>query len=210
MTTKYTIDTCTAIKVHDNHNIGDMLRMRLDLHKDDLVYITSQSEFELGRNNYILDNVLVALSKTFGCKIVFRLITDDQQTRSKPLEKKHPLLHIGDSAILVFAIDIHSTLISNDKDFLTVAKKCNVKTIDPNLLPCEKVRLASTRYQRAAKHATRNGRPSSLPSSIPPPPLPAAAAADNEQHRSNKVKKVTSKVPTILYTKQKIIWTTFS
>jgi len=184
---KYTADSCVGIKVYENPNVGHMIRTRIGLDEDSVVYVTSQTKFEVTKLGYDFDKICAALSVTLGCRVVPKKITYELFQKSQMLEQDFPALHAGDSAILAFAIETKTTLITCDKDFLVAASGAGVNFVNPDLLPCESVRRPKSRVQMIAR------------------------AAISSLRRDPDIKKITrQKIQSItLKPKQKILWRSF-
>lgn len=156
MAAKFTTDSCVGIKVYENPNVGYMIRTRIGLDEDSVVYVTSQTKFEVTKLGYDFDKICAALSVTLGCRVIPKKITYELFQKSRMLEQDFPTLHAGDSAILAFAIDTKSTLITCDRDLLVTASGAGVNSVNPDLLPCEHIRRPKSRVQMMARAAIKS------------------------------------------------------
>ena len=135
----FTFDTCVGIKNYENPNFGSLLSTRINF-ENSTIHICSQTVFEASRLGYDVYSVSGQIKKSTGARVVTRAITEEIQDNADYLESIYPTLHYGDSQILAYSMAMGTTLITCDKGLAEVAKISGAKVINPDLLPCDKIR----------------------------------------------------------------------
>jgi len=132
----YTFDTCTQINIFKNLNIGNFLAINTEI-KNSVVFIPDITLEEAERIGFSKSEILLKLSQILGAKVIVSSITFSMHLKADQLEKELPLLHPGDSAILAFALETNSTLVTYDKGLSKCCELVGVKTIYPSRLMME-------------------------------------------------------------------------
>ena len=132
----YTFDTNPQINRFKNPNIGNFLVTNTEI-KNSVFFIPDITLEEAERIGFSKSEILLKLSQILGAKVIVSPITFSMHLRADQLEKELPLLHSGDSAILAFALETNSTLVTSDKDLSKCCELVGVKTINPTRLMME-------------------------------------------------------------------------
>jgi len=149
-----TFDSCVAIKILENPNVGDMLSCRMNF-ANSTVHISSQTILEASRLGYDVDSISKQIKKSIGAKIVLGTVTSEMVQDAAYLETMCPTLHNGDSQILAYARATNTTLVTCDKGLAEAAILSGTKVVNPDLLPCEKIGLGKSRMQKIVDKAIR-------------------------------------------------------
>ena len=151
----FTPDSCVIIKIRENPNIGNLLRCRIDF-VDSIVYLNSQTIYEVQKHGHCIDEVYNTLRTTLGTTVVYEKITDEIKNYADYLQNIYPTLHAGDAEILAFAQAKSTTLISCDKGLLEAAKSSETAFVNPDILPCDKIaKQTRTKYYGMVKDAVK-------------------------------------------------------
>jgi len=128
----YTLDTCICVKIVQNPNFVNLLKLHIS--KNSLVYVNEQVIKEIQRKfGYEINHLLGHLKSSLGVDVFYGNISDKIETDAKYL-LKHTSVHNGDAQILAFARDNDSILVSCDKDLISTAISVGVSTINPDQL----------------------------------------------------------------------------
>ena len=149
-----TFDTCVAIKILENPNVGGMLSCRINF-ANSTVHLSLQTVLEANRLGYDVDFISKQIKKSIGAKIVLGTITDEMVEDAAYLETMCPTLHNGDSQILAYARATNTTLVTCDKGLAEAARISGCKLVNPDLLPCDKIGLRKSRMQKIVDRAIR-------------------------------------------------------
>lgn len=125
-------DTCTIIEICKNPNLGTFLSCKLGLDEKSKIFLNEISLNEAENKGFSKTDVILTLSKCFPCQVILKQVCTNMRIFGSQLESKYANLHRGDSAILAFSISTSSTLITYDKDLLTVCKLAKVSHLNPN------------------------------------------------------------------------------
>ena len=150
----YTFDTCTVIKICENPNVGGLLSCRINF-ENSTIHLNAQTDKEVKRLGYEMDFVSKQIKKSIDAKIISGLITNSMIKDAKRLKTKCPTLHSGDDRILAYAKATDTTLITCDKGLIKAANLSGTKVVNPDLLPCEKIRLKKSKMQMIVNRAIR-------------------------------------------------------
>ena len=149
----FTFDTCVAIKMCENPNLGNLLTCRLDL-VNSRIHLCSQTLSEVQRLGYNLDHISREIQMAIGAEIIFQRVYDEIYLDSQYLEKMCPTLHSGDSHIIAYARASRTTLITCDRGLAEAARISDIKVINPDLLPCDEIaKNTKTKYYGLVKNA---------------------------------------------------------
>ena len=129
----HTLDTCVAIKIFKNPNLGIFLLYHLNL-KSSKIHLTSQTVFEVKKLGYDFEQILKNIEQIIGVNVVIGYITDDMENDAEYLENICPSLHFGDSQILAYSRATNTTLITCDRGLTEAAQISNVNFANPDLL----------------------------------------------------------------------------
>lgn len=150
---RFVLDTCVAIKLCENPNIGHLLNCRINF-DGSIVYLSSQTIQELKKLGLDHLQIYNQVKSSLGAEVVFNEITDDMEFDSQYLQTQFPTLHVGDSQILAFTRTKFSTLITCDKGLAIAARQSSTPVINPDILPCDQItRKTKSKWIKAVKHA---------------------------------------------------------
>ena len=149
----FTFDTCVAIKMCENPNLGSLLTCRMDF-ENSRIHLSSQTVSEAKRLGYDVDHISKQIQRAVGAEVIFERVSYEMYLDSQYLEKMCPTLHFGDSQILAYARASGTTLVTCDRDLAKAARISDTKVINPDLLPCDEIaKNTKTRYYGLVKNA---------------------------------------------------------
>ena len=131
----FTLDTCAQINICKNPNIGNFLACIAI--RNSPVFIPEITLNEAENKGFDKSEILMKLSQTLATKIVVCPVTISTRLVADQLEEKNSLLHHGDSAVLAFSLQTHSTLVTYDKDLLRCCEIIGLDAINPTKLMIE-------------------------------------------------------------------------
>ena len=132
----YALDTCTQINTWKNPNVGNFLSWNSDM-RNSTLYIPEITIYESQRKGFDTIEILSSIKKSFSTKVKISPITISMHLMAGQLENRCPLLHPGDSAILAFCIETHTTLVTYDKALIESCKIIGVPVINLQQIPME-------------------------------------------------------------------------
>ena len=134
----FTFDTCVAIKVFENPNVGNMLSCKINF-VNSTIHLNSQTVLEATGLGYDIESMSEQINQSIGAKTVFGKISTEMMLDAKHLESMCPSLHNGDSQILAYARVTNTTLVTCDKGLAEAAKISGTASINPDLLASDKI-----------------------------------------------------------------------
>ncbi len=143
----FAFDTCVSIYIHENPNVGGLLRCRLEL-DGATVHLDEQVRYELRKKGHDIEDVAQAIQKTTGAQVVISEITGEMDGDARRMEGLCSNLHAGDSSILAHAMATGLRLVTCDKGLIKAAGQFGAKIVDPNILPCDEIgKKTRSRYR---------------------------------------------------------------
>ena len=140
------LDTNIIMDVCDDGEFAQHVRQCVGTGRHEIV-ISSSVIKELERHGLGMQVMPAILRTRLGIQtITYDEVSEVERRVSKLLEKRHDLLHRGDSEILSFAYARGFVLVTCDNGLTAVARDVGVKCINP----CTKGRRA--RMRRAGRH----------------------------------------------------------
>lgn len=155
----HTFDTCVAIKIFKNPNIGNLLSCRLNL-KGSKIHLTSQTVFEVKKLGYDFEKISKHIEQTIGVRIITGHITEDMENDAEYLESICQTLHFGDSQVLAYSKSTGTTLVTCDRGLAEAAQISNVDVVNPDLLHCNEFALNTRSYRLRGNVSKWFSRPS--------------------------------------------------
>jgi len=143
----FTFDTCVAIKMCENPNLGSLLTCRVDF-ENSRIHLSSQTVYEAKRLGYDTDYISKQIQGAVGAEVIFERVSDEMYLDAQYLEKMCPTLHFGDSQILAYARASGTTLITCDRGLAEAAILSGTKVINPDILPCDDLRNEKPKLQK--------------------------------------------------------------
>ncbi len=150
----YTFDTCVGIKIYENENVGSMLSCIINF-ENSTIYLTTQTLKEIKRLGRDVDSITQQIQRTIGAKIVFGTVTNEMVNNALYLQTKCTTLHGGDDYILAYAKATNTTLVTCDKGLAEAAILCGVKVINPDILPCNEIKVKKSKIRKMADQVIR-------------------------------------------------------